>query len=109
MTENSKGYESTDASPRRIVMAGMLLLAGLVLIMAVAGWWLKSESTHPADQEFSSGASYRTSIREDRDRANLETSAHLHDYRWLDPDSGRIQIPIEAAMEAIAKEAANPP
>jgi len=28
----------------------------------------------------------------------------LHHYRWIDKDQGAVQIPVERAMELVAKE-----
>ena len=32
--------------------------------------------------------------------------AHLHSYAWVDRKAGAVRIPIERAMELVAKEAA---
>jgi hypothetical protein len=108
-----RGFDVGDANPWYILVAGigLLTMIGLALVgLSVIYTWRMSRMTPDRGLPgYRHGAHSRTSIEADRAEMDRETDGHLHRYRWIDADKGVVQIPIERAMEIIAKEAEEKP
>ena len=81
-----------------IITIGILLLVLVfVLILLVQGWFYKAER----DEYVRKVIEPRS---EDLASAVAEQQEALHSYRIADPEQGTIAIPIERAMELVARE-----
>jgi hypothetical protein len=112
-------HETTDVSTRPIVIAGAAILA-LVLLSSAGVWVLIG---HYARREAAASApnplaSYgpkappsprlQTEPRHDLEKMRAAEDETLHGYGWVDRSAGRVRIPIERAMELIAKTGGKP-
>ena len=112
-------HETTDASSRPIVLAGAAILA-LVLLSSAGVWVLIG---HYARREAAASApnplaSYgpkkppaprlQTEPRKELQAMRAGEDATLHAYGWVDRGAGRVRIPIERAMELVAKSGGRP-
>ena len=117
-TEPSRdaGYETSDASARTLLAWGAGLVA--VLITAALTTWMffdalaaHAKRTDPkvsplAATESSAPPEPRLLTKEPEDLAAVrkEEDQVLRTYDWLDRERGVVRIPIERALELVAKE-----
>lgn len=106
-----KKYEERDFQPRTVGLfaAGLVLLSIMTLISM--GWMLRSLTAPPplpqrvlprAERPAAEPAlqiSPAKDLQEMRSREELQ----LHSYRWVDPETGIVTIPIERAMDLLVK------
>lgn len=107
-------HETTDVTIRPIVLAGAAILA-LVLVSSAGVWVLIG---HYARREAAAStpnplASYnpkeppaprlQTEPRTDLEAMRAGEDATLHAYGWVDRGADRVRIPIERAMELVAR------
>jgi len=110
------GHETRDVDPRKITLLAAVLVA-VVAVCLVLTLWLFDFFASRADREqppvspLARGADQRPpeprlqevpmkDIREMR----AEEEVVLKTYGWVDKDKGVVRVPIEKAMEMIAKE-----
>lgn len=108
-----KGFELSDAPARGVAYAALGLFAGIGLSLAfVAGMFaLFGHSQGPiAPRSLEAGpaaaAGPRLEISPDIDRAAIEAAARarLEGYAWTDRKAGRAHIPIDRAMDLLARQ-----
>lgn len=107
----SRGFEVSDANPRALALAGVLLVVFLAASMALIAAVYRSRigaRSNSAGEGFRGGSGYRTAIEEDWQALDAENAGHLGGYRWIDKQRGVVQIPIERAMEIIAGKETSP-
>lgn len=106
-----RGFEISDASVRGIIIAGALVVAGMLGSMAAVVWMLGStpwsETTAAAFNpvlSFRHGLEEKTSIEQSWTIIDPRAERRLHAYAWRDRAQGVVQIPIDRAMERLVEE-----
>ena len=108
--ENQNVYELRDVKPLQVIMAGgsLLLFVGLSIaiicgvIVALQPW---PPSTHPtfAAGEDLPGRRLQVAPSAERSRLQQDAAAKISSYGWTDRAAGNTHIPIERAMEWLAR------
>jgi hypothetical protein len=106
------GYETRDVAPRNVVYAGIGLLlgtalCGLLVIGLLALLPAPSRPSKPALETVSQEPpAPRLEIDGRMNRAAIEGAAasRLTGYAWVDRSAGTARIPIERAMELLARQ-----
>lgn len=112
---SSPGYELRDLRPRGILIAGvaLLLLCGAVTVVVrclfdgLEDRARGSESPRHilADEGHEPrGPRLQADPPEDRRRHQTQIEAALHAYGWIDPQAGRVSLPVERALELVLEE-----
>lgn len=108
-------YESKDASLSVIGISAGLLAFLLVASIGTSAWFYHNRfhgaaasPTLGRQTSFRNGPNERPGILVDYSAVNRDAAEHLSRYRWVDRDTGVAQIPIERAMDLVAK-GVNPP
>jgi hypothetical protein len=111
-----RGHESADVDVRRIalVAAGLVAIAVVVhvaLWFQMRGLWSARERALPppvpvasARPEAPPEPRLQTSPEEDLRALRREEDEQLGSYGWVDRQAGIIRVPIDLAMELVAKE-----
>jgi len=113
-----RGYEHRDIAVRTIFVLGAALIAVTVLAQ-VALYFQLGGLWRARQKELPSPVPVATALPTAPPEPRLQTSpaldlktlrdaedAHLHGYAWVDRKAGVVRIPIERAMELVAKEVA---
>jgi len=115
----NSGYETTDVNPRTLLASVALLAAVLVLsvVAAVVLFDVFAEQAAQRDPKVSPLAPAESQVPPEprlvvREHADLESVLKGEEellrgpkaYGWVDKERGIVRIPIERAMELIAKE-----
>ena len=114
MSTEPGGYERTDLSVRGVLVALAALAAAALVVQLVVGVQfaaLRSERARenpPATGQAGGPPEPRLQTTPAGDLAALraEEDAILHGYGWEDRAAGVVHIPVERAMELVAREAA---
>jgi hypothetical protein len=112
-------HETTDVSSRPIVLAGAAIVALILLASAGASVLIRHYARREARASAPNPlASYgpqeppaprlQTAPRSDLEAMRAGEDATLHSYGWVDRSAGRVRIPIERAMELVAKSGGKP-
>jgi len=116
--EVERGYEHRDIAVRTIFVLGAALIAVTVLAQValyfqLGGLWRARQKELPPPVPVASALQtappeprLQTSPALDLKTLRDAEDAHLHSYAWVDRKAGAVRIPIERAMELVAKEAA---
>ena len=103
-------YESKDASLSVIGISAGLLVFLLIASIGTSAWFyyerLHGAASWPTtgrQTSFRDGPNERLGILIDYAAVNRDAGEHLSQYRWVDRDTGVAQIPIERAMDLVAK------
>lgn len=103
-------YETQDLRPLTIVLAGLGLLLGVILSLAVVAgilyWQRPASRPVPAIETQRLRAGPRLEIDSGRDAQTLQQEAfrRLQGYGWTDHGTGEAHIPIERAMQLLARQ-----
>lgn len=103
-------YERTDASARGIAWTtagiGVALLAVLVSSAVLYRHWAAEKHTTALSKQtsFANGPQVRTSIETDWAQQDSLVREHLTTYGWIDRERGVVRIPVDRAMELLARE-----
>lgn len=113
------GYERSDASVTWIVVAGVALLItlllALLLVSNLEAWLTGTTITVARPDELIAGlqagptpAPPRLEAQSGQDAAAYQATAdqQLHTYRWVDRQSGVVAVPIDRAMDLVARDTA---
>ena len=109
-------YEKSDIHLGRIARIGFLMTSIVVMCFVVA-WWLlgflvkheveTSGQPHPLAESVGRTEPPLPRLQADPRNDLLELRAHevvtLGSYAWVDKEQGIVRIPIERAMELVAK------
>jgi hypothetical protein len=107
------GHEHSDVQPRKVLLATGLLLAGILVSLAlVAGLFavLEKVKRQPdrtaleTSQQVPPSPRLQVSPPDDRLAIEARARAMLEGYAWADRSAGRVRIPIERAMEMVARK-----
>lgn len=113
------GHETRDIRSRPIVLAGAAIV-GLILVSSAGVWVLVG---HYARREARASAPnplaaygpqqppaprLQASPRSDLAALRASEDARLEGYGWTDRATGRVHIPVERAMELLAKGGGKP-
>ncbi len=110
-------HETRDLSTRVVVIFAISLLVGAVLVH-VAVWWLYAWMGRVNEQAYTReyplapiGAPrqppaprLQTQPREDLKRMRREEDRLLSGYAWADPNTGRVRLPIDRAMQLLIEQ-----
>lgn len=98
-------YEATDASPRGILAVAAIVFG--VTVAVLAGTWLTLRAPRPSpDGSFTHGPKQITSIQQSW--REIE-AARADSYGWIDRDHGIVRIPVDRALQLVAREHAAQP
>jgi hypothetical protein len=112
-------HETTDVSIRPIALVGAAIL-GLVLatsagVWALVGHYARREARASAPNPMAAygpkeppAPRLQTEPRSDLEKMRASEDETLHGYGWVDRNAGRVRIPIERAMELVAKSGGRP-
>ena len=112
---NVHTHEKSDASPRTILVAMSGLVMGAVVVwLCVAALWhfLSKSEEHPSATPFTYGAprelppdpKLQVTPYLDWDRYRQEQMRQLNGFGWVDQGAGKVHIPIDRAMDIVAKQ-----
>lgn len=106
------GYEPSDASPRRLLLVGGGIAAGIILSIGIAlvvyiRFDRRATPRGPVARQtsFQHSAQATSDIAADWTRADAEVHQHLQTYGWVDRQAGVVRIPIDIAMQRLVDEA----
>jgi hypothetical protein len=97
-----EGQETSDASPRVIIISGAALGIGLLVsLLLAASLWRGAVRATTAGPEFGfqHGPDQTTGIEADWRLQDDAVQRHLDSYGWVDQPAGRVRIPVKRAME----------
>ena len=110
------GYETTDADPRTLVFWG-LSIVGVLLLSALTAWAFftvlarQADRSDPrlsalalAESRVPPGPRLLDNEMKDVKAFREEQRAILNTYGWVDKDRGVVRVPIERALELVARE-----
>ena len=108
--ENS-AYEISDARVPQVLAGVAILLGGIVFSLVVAAFVCRGGLMLPVqnsvNMSFKHGSENDSSIVRDWREQDKAVREHLESYWWVDREKGAVSIPIERAMELIARDAEN--
>lgn len=100
-------FEKSDLTPRlavKLAGGGVLLVAGAALLVL----WLRPDAVHDRDLQEAfipmESPALQIDPREDMKRFREEEKRDLARYGWIDREKGVVQIPIDVAMERVARD-----
>jgi hypothetical protein len=100
-------FEKSDFSPSlalKLAAGGVLMVAGAGLLVL----WLRPDAIHDRDLEAAlipmESPALQVNPRADMKRFHDEEMGDLAGYGWIDREKGIAQIPIEAAMDRVARD-----
>jgi hypothetical protein len=108
------GYETSDLSPRAIALFGLGLALTLIVVMAITyGLWTLFRETdarraaRPSPFSFTREPMAGPRLEDEPGRElkalRREEEARLSSYGWVDREKGVVHIPIDSAIEILAK------
>jgi hypothetical protein len=113
-TQAPAGYERSDADPRRLVLAGLLLAVLLGASLAVSAWIsqttdaeiVRGETTSPVRglRTAPSGPELQAIPARELALVRAREERLLTGTEWVDPVNGVVRIPIERALELSLQE-----
>ncbi len=108
------GYERSDARPRSLVVFGLSLAVLIGLSLAVSGWIDRRTTAriraHDRPAPLSelrappSGPALETLTTAELEAVRAREEELLTSSAWIDPVNGIVRIPIERALEIVARE-----
>jgi hypothetical protein len=113
-----RGHETRDASLRAILwvaagLVGVALVVHVALYFELEGMWGLRRRALPPPSPVASALPeappeprLQTAPAADLRALRAAEDAELHGYGWVDRQAGVVHIPIERAMELVAREAA---
>ncbi|HEY4248648.1 MAG TPA: hypothetical protein VGM64_17640 [Lacunisphaera sp.] len=105
-------YETSEARVPQVLAGVGVLVGGIVFSLAVAAFVYRSGSIRPpqepAQMSFTHGPEDKSTIVGDWSEQDELVHEHLEGYAWVDRKNGLVRIPIERAMELMARGAENP-
>jgi hypothetical protein len=106
-------FDRSDVPPRAVVYGVVTLFAGIAIsagfvagLLAIFDNYRNHIAFTPVETAPLSTSAPRLEISPETDRAEIEAAARakLQGYGWTDRDAGRAHIPIDRAMELLAKQ-----
>lgn len=99
-------HERTDVGLRAMAIAGVLMVAGLAGMLALASWLYPGSRTDkaltpPNGSEFPAPR-LQTDVGADMARFRAEQLQQLNGAYWLDRDRDAVHMPIKGAMQDVA-------
>jgi hypothetical protein len=95
------GHEMSDFSWTTVLWLLPISVFILLVFFAVCISWFKGAKDHEIDEK---QAMLQTT---ELNQLHAQENEVLSSYKWVDKEKGRVQIPIDRAMELIAKEHEN--
>ena len=113
-TVNEKpAYETSDARVPQVLAGVSVLVGGIVFSLIVATFVYRSGTIrppqYPVKMSFEHGPKDESTIVSDWRKQDKLVREHLEGYAWVDREKGLVSIPIERAMELLAREDAEKP
>ena len=113
--DRQAGHESSDLRPGYIALFGVVLTTIIVAAAVITSLLIYFKAAQRSRQE--TPVPRLAQEREPTPEPRLQIDAHnelrqmraaeeaaLNSYGWVDKDSGRVRIPIERAMDILAKK-----
>jgi hypothetical protein len=109
------GHEPSDLKPTNIALFGIALAGAIVLVLAVSyGIFEYNAGQHPKEQAPPSPLAHtreptpephlQVYAAEDLQEMRAAEDAVLNGYGWIDKEAGIARIPVEKAIEVLAKK-----
>ncbi len=114
-TDLQASYELSDLRPRYIAFFGIGLSVVLVISVVIASLIVHYKTVQHARQdtpiprlarerEATPGPRLQVDANKDLRQMRAGEEAALNSYAWVDKDAGIVRIPIQRAMEILAKQ-----
>ena len=111
----SPGYELSDLRPGYIALFGIALTAVIVVAAVITSLLIhfkaaeqsRQETPVPrlaGEREATPGSRLQVDGNKELRQMRMAEDAALNSYGWVDKSSGSVRIPIERAMEILAKK-----
>jgi hypothetical protein len=109
------GYELSDLNPGYIGLFGIGLSVVLVIAVVVASLFIQYKTVQHARQdtpipqlarerEATPGTRLQVDAQNELRQMRAAEDAMLNSYGWVDKDAGIVRIPVDRAMEILAKK-----
>lgn len=106
-------YEPSDANVRFVLVNVGAVALGIALSLAIAAWLYRGvdPAARPSGPErsFRHGAVDESGIARDWRAQDAAVRGHLENYAWADRGAGIVRIPLERAMDLMARDASAEP
>jgi hypothetical protein len=113
-TPSDTGYETKDLDPRTIALFAAGGAVVLLLAAALTFWMVQSankryaarQGPRPPAHAREGGPAPRLQVQGSHELRELRQAEEtmLNSYAWIDRDRGIVRIPVERAMELLAKK-----
>jgi hypothetical protein len=109
------GHEPSDLRPTNIALFGITLAGAIVLVLAVSYWIFEYNAGQHAQEQVPPSPLAHTReptpephlqvyAAEDLREMRAAEDAVLNGYGWIDKEAGIARIPVEKAIEVLAKK-----
>ena len=109
------GHEPSDLKPTNVALFGIVLDGAIVLVLAVSYWIFEYNAGEHAKEQIPPSPLAHTReptpephlqvyAAEDLQEMRAAEDAVLNGYGWIDKEAGIARIPIEQAIETLAKK-----
>ena len=109
------GHEPSDLKPRNIALFAVALAGALGLVLAVSYWIFEYNAARQARNQVPPSPLAHTReptpephlqvhAAEDLQETRAAENALLNGYGWIDKEAGIVRIPIEKAIDVLAKK-----
>jgi hypothetical protein len=114
-TDVRRGYEISDLNPRFIALFGIGLIITIALAVVVTSFFIRFRASQHAGHETPIPRLARERETTPEPRLQVDAAKELREmraaedaalgsYGWVDRDAGIVKIPIDRAMEILAKK-----
>lgn len=110
--QQNPAYEASDARVPPVLAGIAVFFGGIVFSLVVAALVYRSGPVRPIrdveKMSFKHGPENESTVVRDWREQDKLVREHLESYAWADREKGLVRIPIERAMELMARDAEAP-
>jgi hypothetical protein len=114
-TDVRRGYELSDLNPRFIALFGIGLVVAVAVAVIVTSLFMRYRAFQHVRQEIpvprlarereaTPGTPLQVDAPNELRRMRAAEQAALNSYGWVDKEAGIVRIPVDRAMEILAKK-----
>lgn len=97
-----KAYELDVNVPKMVLVGAVSVLLLAIILIGTHGYFLKLEKETFAAKNFDA-------VHPQLDEVNRVANLNLHSFKWVDKNSGTVQLPIDDAIKVMAETRGKPP
>lgn len=97
-----KAYELDVNVPKMVLVGTVSVLLLAIILIGTHGYFLKLEKETFAAKNYDA-------THPQLDEVNKAANLALHSYKWVDKNSGTVQLPIDEAIKVMAATKGKPP